>query len=1554
MHALVDAWFRERYGDPTDIQSRVWPVIAEGHHTLFTAPTGSGKTLAAFLYSLDRLLTGTWDSGAVTVLYVSPLKALNNDIQRNLLEPLQGLSERFRAEGLSPPPIRALTRSGDTPAEERRSMLRHPPEILITTPESLNILLTSRSGCELLGDVQKVILDEIHAVAGTKRGTHLMTAVERVDRLSRHELQRIAISATVRPLEGIARFVAGYEYAPQRRERPITVIESPGRRALLQQLEYPDLLAQTGEEDPSPWLPVVETLRGHLKRNRSTLIFTTNRRDAEKLAGLINEAEGRLCAYPHHGSLSQELRREVEGEMKKGGLEAIVATTSLELGIDIGSIDEVVLLRTPYSVSSALQMIGRSGHRVGVESRGSYLPFFPRDLLNAVVMMEALAEGDIEEIHPPEGALDVLAQVIVSMTAREEWPLDELYAFFRQSYPYRALDRRLFEGVIDMLAGRYADTHIRELEPRIYRDELSGTIRGRQGVERLLYHSGGTIPDRGYYELRVAGSEAKLGELDEEFVWERRLGDVFLFGNQKWKVREITDRGVRVDPASDASRALPFWKGEPLHRGFHWSSRLLSLLETLDGAPKAQIPGAALPEASISGTARQQLLDFLAEQREATAGLPHRHRVVVEETAGRHDRDSGAPDLVIHTLWGGRVNYPLGLLLRSALAGPEITSFANDDAVLIQGPPDLDGEQVLRALRSLAAGTGSLIDRLRQVLEESGFYAARFRENAGRSLLLPRAGFDRRTPLWLNRLRARSILSRVAEYPDFPVVLETWRTCLQDSFDLPALTQLLDEIAEGTIRLDAVSTTNPSPFARDLVWRETNVRMYEEDRGVAPSRISADNIRSALSAGVLDRQIPEDLIDETDARLKREEPDYAPGAGDELGAWVRSRVLIPEAEWERLLDAVSSREAEGGEGRGRILASLARRVCRIRLPGARLSGLTSIDRLPFLARLLPEPAAAEPGAAEPDGPETREGTIRNAVSPLVPEQDISGEVETAFVRSRHRDEDRGGAPEPAEERGRLLREFLGFYAAADPDSVATLFGALLPDPAGLLAEGRESGDLVSGHDPRDERRLCRSDVYEILLRRARRRSRRGVEPRPARLLPLFSALWQGLVTEPADQAAADRGEEGRERRSLGTLEQLSLLPLSPSYLEEEILPARLPDYRPSDLDDLLRRDSLRWLSPQRDRVILLGPEDLELAAPLLPGGTGEGGTGAAEIFPSPRGRFSFWDLQQESGLRTGELEERLYALSDAGLISADSLAPLRRRPAGGTASGRGDSPPEGGSPTAGASDPAGGGFPGPADSAAAAPRAWEPRRGRTGGRRGGAGGLRGRRGGGSPAAGAYWFPLERPAAPEGELEALEREKERARLVLDRHGIVFRARLRDEGAGFRWGELLNAFRLLELAGEVLGGYFLRGVPGLQFTTPEGLSLLQELEEAEPVLYALSAADPASPAGLGLEELPWELPARQRGTTMVFRGTELVLTAKRGGKDLEIALPPEDSDLPVILGFARRAVSRAVNPKSRYVVETVNGETASASTYTESLQRLGFRKDHRSLVLWARYR
>ncbi|NUP99887.1 MAG: DEAD/DEAH box helicase, partial [Armatimonadetes bacterium] len=846
-HPLIAAWFRRRYGRPTDVQAAAWPVIAAGEHVLVTAPTGSGKTLTAFLWAINQLAVGAWERGQVRVLYVSPLKALNNDIRRNLRQPLWELNDAFGDAGEIFPEINVLTRSGDTAPAERQRMVRRPPEILITTPESLNLILSSTRSREMLRGVETVILDEIHAVAATKRGTHLITAVERLVPLA-GEFQRLALSATVRPLELVAQFVGGYHVEgspgePRYRPRPLRVVRSAKPKQYECRVHSPGVTA-IGPPVDTWWPALIEELKEVVRRNRSTLIFTNGRRMCEKLALLLNDGESPPLAYAHHGSLSRETRAVVEARLKAGELAAIVATGTLELGIDIGSLDEVALVETPFDVAAAIQRIGRAGHQVGETSRGLLFPLHGRDFLQAAVMCRCVANQDIEAVRPIAGALDVLAQVIVSMVVVEAWDIDHLYEFLQTCWPYHGLPRRQYDLVLAMLAGRYAESRIPALQPRLVLDPLDNLVRAREGARQLVQQSGGTIPDRGYYTMRHQDSRARIGELDEEFVWERRPGDRFTLGTQTWRIEQVTDSDVLVSPAASSAGA-PFWRGEPSHRTNHFSNRIAELLEEMNDQLGPAATARLEQEFGLSPAAANQLESFLSRQRTVTGReLPHRHHLLIE-TIDPQELGAEASWVVLHTFWGGSLNRPFALALQTAWQerhGTAIQAFADNDTLVLSLPYEVRGEEILALV-----APEEIDPLLRRGLESSGFFGARFRESAGRALLLSRGLPGRRMPLWLTRLRAKKLLETAARYEDFPILTETWRTCLDDEFELDLLRERLTELRAGEIRWSECHGREPSPLAESIVWGHTNELMYLDDTPAGGrSALRDDLLREAV------------------------------------------------------------------------------------------------------------------------------------------------------------------------------------------------------------------------------------------------------------------------------------------------------------------------------------------------------------------------------------------------------------------------------------------------------------------------------------------------------------------------------------------------------------------------------------------------------------------------------------------------------------------------------------------------------------------------------------
>ncbi len=893
-HPLIHQWFAERIGTPTDVQQQSWPAIRKGEHVLLTAPTGSGKTLAAFLWAINQLACGAWPCGQVRVLYVSPMKALNTDVRRNLERPLAEIKRSFHEANQAFPEIRLLTRSGDTPADQRRRMYQRPPEILITTPESLNILVTSGSGRALFSGLAVVILDEIHAVLPQKRGTHLITAVERLVLLS-GEFQRIALSATVRPLSTVADFVGGSTlHADGHYEaRPVTIIRSKAPKRLHLGVTMPP---QAREElvDGSWWPAMIASFKEIIRTHTATLFFANSRRLAEKVTRLINEDEAEDLAYSHHGSLSKEIRLAVETRLKAGELKAIVATSSLELGIDIGRLDRVVLLEPPTSVAGAIQRIGRAGHAVGQASEGVLCPLHGKDFLVGAVLAQAVREHDIEEVKPVEGPLDILAQIILAMVVAEKWDIDRLFGVIRTSYPYRHLPRRQFDLVLAMLAGRYGEARIRELRGRVLIDTLDNTVEARAGSSYLIYTGGGTIPDRGTYAMRHQQTGARLGELDEEFVWERRLGETFSLGAQLWRIQKITHNDVEVVPVTGSRNIIPFWKGEPLTRDFHLAQRIGRFLEECD--EQLEEPATLnrfMADYCLDQPAAEYLRDYLHLQREITGTpLPHRHHLVLEHFDDPLNT-ADSKQVILHTLWGNRINLPYSLALSAAWRekhNSPLEVFADNDCILLMLPHAIDADELLGLVTS-----DNLERLLRLKLEESGYFGARFRENAGRALLLPRISVKKRMPLWLNRLRAKKLLERVMPYDDFPILLETWRECLQDDFDLPHLKMLLDELEAGVTGISEATTHSPSPFADSVVWRQTNKLMYEDDtpRGGVHSSLSDELIRELVFTSHLRPRIAPEVIALLLGKLHRTQEGYAPLDAKDLIDCLEERLLVP-------------------------------------------------------------------------------------------------------------------------------------------------------------------------------------------------------------------------------------------------------------------------------------------------------------------------------------------------------------------------------------------------------------------------------------------------------------------------------------------------------------------------------------------------------------------------------------------------------------------------------------------------------------------------------------
>ncbi len=1051
-HPTVRRWFGEKFPEPTLVQRAAWPVIADGGHTLITAPTGSGKTLTAFLWSLNRFARGDWAPGQTRVLYISPLKALNNDIQRNLLGPLAELqqSDDF-------PRLQVRTRSGDTLQSDRQRMLRKPPDILITTPESLTNLLTTVRGRTALQTIETIIFDEVHSLVDNRRGVSLLSSTERLVDLC-GEIQRIALSATVNPLQAVATFVGGYDDTGT--PRPVAIVNPPSDKSISLKVCYPESVQSAAESGDSVWDPLADHFRTVIDANRSTLFFTNSRMMAEKITLKINSQSPALLAYAHHGSLAREIRAEVERRLKDGELRAIVATSSLEMGIDIGALDLVVMLQAPPGIAATLQRLGRAGHSVGAVSHGALFPVHSHDFLQAAALSRATQQRDLEPLVPITGPLDTLAQIIISMTATESWQVDDIYQLIVRATPYHNLPREQFDLVLELLAGRYAGARVRELQPRIIYDRINATVTAKKGAVFALYNSGGSIPDRGYYQIRHADSGSKIGELDEEFVWEAKIGDSFTLGTQHWQVQRITHNDVMVRPAKPSGIAPPFWRAERLNRSFHYSQRIgdfLRLAETaLDSNREDELVSHICSELAFDDSASKKLIDYLQRQRAATeTALPHDKHLLVEQVAtgpGGYRGPDMQQQVIIHTFWGGRLNQPWALAMQSAWQlqfneSPEI--HADNDAIVIQTTASPDPAAVLALVNR-----DNIDELLRQSLEGSGFFGARFRECAGRFLLLPRQKFNQRLPLWMSRLQAKKLLAATQNFNDFPVTLEAWRSCLKDEFELDALRTVLTDLADGQIDWSFTQTASPSPFAGNLSFDQINRYMYADDtpEQSGTTALSDDLIKSAVQDASLRPRVAKTICDQFVAKRQRMLPEYQPVDAEEWSEWVKERVLIPASEWwPDWNDSPAKSDARLVE----FMRGEERWVCHLEHAGALIkTGLT------------------------------------------------------AEARCTHSE-----WPDLADERDAiaLATEILSFYGPVDEPTLEKILPSV---PAGLLqSEALIHGPLL---EQDDTLYYCDAENFEILLRWQRAARRPSFEALPVTCLPAVIANWHHFNASATD------------------------------------------------------------------------------------------------------------------------------------------------------------------------------------------------------------------------------------------------------------------------------------------------------------------------------------------------------------------------------------------------------------------------------------------------------
>ena len=1492
------AWFAGAFAAPTAAQEGAWRAIAAGRHVLVVAPTGSGKTLAAFLWSLDRLMAAPRPADPARrcrVLYVSPLKALAADVERNLRAPLAGIRQAAVRLGLAPPDITVGTRTGDTPADQRRAFARTPPDILITTPESLFLLLTSRAR-EALRGVETVIVDEVHAVAATKRGAHLALSLERLDALLARPAQRIGLSATVRPPQEAARFLGGAQ--------PVEIVQPPAAKTIEVTVEVPveDMahLDEPAEPDPdaparpSIWPAVEERVLDLIQAHRSTIVFTNGRRSAERLCARLNElAQERMCgqrptierlpaqvmaqsgaaggaapvvARAHHGSVSKEERRHIEEALKSGRLPAVVATSSLELGIDMGSVDLAVQIEAPPSVAAGLQRLGRAGHQVGAVSTGVVFPKHRGDLVSCAVVAERMREGVIEELRYPRNPLDVLAQQIVAAVAMDPWRVSDLAALVRRAAPFADLPDSALHAVLDMLAGRYPSTAFAELRPRLVWDRATDLLTARPGAQRLAVTSGGTIPDRGLFGVFLTGSQraARVGELDEEMVYESRVGDVFLLGSTSWRIEEITPDRVLVSPAPGAPARMPFWKGDQPGRPAELGRAIGARLRTLSRQEEPEAV-AALRAGGLDERAARNLVAYLREQREATRHVPDDRTVVVE----RFRDELGDWRLVVHSVLGARVNGAWALAIGARLReryGVDAQVVPADDGIVVRLPDLLD------AAGLDAAPTADLVvfepDEITPIVEEavggSALFAARFRECAARALLLPRRDPRRRQPLWQQRQRAAQLLDVAREFPDFPITLEAARECLQDVFDMPGLVTLMRDLAARRARLVEVETPRPSPFARSLLFGYVGAFIYEGDAPLAERRAAALALDSTLLGELLGRVELRELLDptvvaETERRLQ--------WLTDER----RPRDAEDTAELLRILGDLSDAECAQRGVDPAWLAELAaaRRALRVRIAGQeRWIGVEDAARVrDALGVALP---AGVPAAY------------------LEPVADPLGDLVARYARTH------------------------GPFLAAD---CAARFGLGVVVVEQTLRRLSAAGRVTSGEFRPDGAgtEWCDVEVLRLLRRRSLAALRREIEPVPPRALAAFLPRWQHV-------GSSARGVEA----VAAAVEQLQGTPLPASALERLILPARIADYSPAYLDELTASGEVVWAGggsiPGGDGWVRLVYAD---AAPLLLPPPDDG------LALTPLHQAVLDTLADGQALFFRQLADRVKATDDAALAAAvwdlvwagwlsnDTLAPLRALLAGGSGAHRSR--------------------PTPARSRYRRPgRPVLPSRS------------------GPPTVAGRWYAL-----PARDTDPTRRAAALADALLDRHGVVTRGAVAAEGVPGGFAAVYPVLAALEERGAARRGYFVAGLGAAQFAVPGAVDRLRaRAEEArDRGVLVLAATDPANPYGAAL---PWPERAvdsgngattghragRKAGALVVLCDGELVLYVERGGRTLLSYVDDTET-----LAAAAKALADAVHAGAlgALSVERADGAGVGASPLAEALTAAGFRPTPRGLRL-----
>lgn len=1496
-HPRVREWFTETLGAPSTPQEKGWPAIASGDHTLILAPTGTGKTLSAFLWELNALIVDGLEQplpNAVQLLYVSPLKALNNDIQRNLEGPLAELQQRFGAAGERFPEIRVAVRTGDTPASARARMLRKSPHVLITTPESLHIMLTSPRSRTMFYGVRAVIVDEIHAIAGTKRGAHLALTLERLERLAEKPPQRIGLSATQKPLDEIARYLGGTG-------RDVTIVDCGLVRKMEVAVQSP--VADLGNVGGSIWPSVAPMALQAIRANRTTIIFVNNRAQAEKMAARINAIAGEEIALPYHGSLSRERRQSLERQLKGGQVRALISTSALELGIDIGTIDLVMQLQSPKRVASGLQRVGRAGHTLAAISRGLFVPTFRDDGVEMLAVARAMMEGDVEPTRVVQNALDVLAQIVVAATSVEDITSAELFALVRRAYPYHRLSRDAFDEVVDMLAGKYPSDVAAELDARITWDRTTDRLSATRASRMIAVVNGGTIPDRGLYTVNLP-DRTRLGELDEEFVHESRVGDVFQLGSSTWRFQSIEHDRVIVVPAPGAPARMPFWHGEYGARSAHLTPRLGELRRMLASAgTDADLDKIAEHYGCDIATARS-LVDYAREQRAATGIVPDDRTLVAEQFRD----ETGSVRVVLHAPFGGRVNAPWGLALAQRFReqlGSALQIQTTDDGIMLR-MPQLSGSAPMHLLHGLTPDEAS--QRVTAEIGDSPLFGARFRMNAGRALLLPRGNPRRRMPLWLQRLKSQDLLEAVREFPSFPILVETYRDVLQDAFDLPALRAVLRDIEQGRVTIREVKTEAPSPMAHSLQFGFVMDWMYADDspraeRTAAMLSLDTEMLGELLGeSGDLQEDISAALTELLEIR-RGTHPDRRARTADELA------ILLDRAG-DLTVDELKARVSDlaAGDPVGELTAARA------------------------VALELPTAAGAEP---------------RYALLEAVPRYlaAFDGVVAPASVPEAFRE----ASLTRAAARREILARHLALAGPVTVDEVLARYEFDGGDVARQLAEWTDRGKVVKGKlalkGQAPSQRWCTRRLVDHARRRALAKARNQIEAVGPETFALFVQRWQHVA--PGHRLA------GRDAIP-DAMRQLYGFARPPLAWSNDYLPARVEEFETAGLSQFGASGEVLWVGEgPRDgqaadaqlravRFCRRGTERAWLAPTTASADSLSERARAVHDILRSRGASFFVELQQASSLGEHALRDTLRELVVAGLVTNDTIESLQQ-----VARWR----------------PTFGGTRNEPDPTRWLPANFTPTPGRpvvqrrVNVRRLPKWKRPDREGGETPWLGR-WSLLDR--APSETRHFAEEEDRHASTIADqwlrRYGVVARDWWRRERPPVSWRAIYRELRRMEMRGTVRRGYFVRGLAGAQFALPHAVEQLRAASAGDDAMVVIAASDPANVWSIPFAGAPGAEPdsfARPRGARalLVTRGGRAVITADSRARWVHVR---PGTDAETVTNGVRALLAHIAARRSKdLTVESINFAPAATSPLSELFVRAGLRLTTSGLRYYASF-